>query len=310
MNQIKKYLLPISIGLLVVILLSFSTISNYYVDLQWYKSQEQGGLFFKYFWLNLLPFVGGFLVALLFYWPVYIFNSRSLRLLFSEGLFSKSWGYLFAGIPFVAAFLFHGPSATPLSSSIPLFFYGAPSGLQDPILNTDVTFYMFSLPFYKALIHYFEILILALTAYSAAMFYLPVQAAGISGKLHYKDALIFRITILGSILGALFLAVLAVDFWLDSYEIIISGTSDTVAGGAYTDVNFTLYAYRALAVVSGLAALVVLFAWFRKSYKIAVISAGVVFAIYLVGVRIIPFFIQSFQVNPNKLALEEPFLQH
>ena len=210
MEQIKKYTLPIVIGIGLLLLLSFSTISNYYLDYQWYKSQKLGSLFFTYFWLNLLPFLGGFLLALLFYLPVYKFNTKSLRLLFSEGMFTKGWNYLFAAIPFVAAFLFHGPSAVTLSDSIPLFFYGSNAGVADPILGVDVSFYMFDLPFYKGIIHYFQILIIALVIYSAAMFYLPVQAAGISGKLHYKDALIFRITVLGSVLGALFLAVLAV----------------------------------------------------------------------------------------------------
>ncbi|MCB1169416.1 MAG: UPF0182 family protein [Leptospiraceae bacterium] len=310
MEQIKKYTLPIAIAAFLLVLLSFSTISNLYVDLQWFKSQQLGSLFFTYLWLDVLPFVLGFLVALLFYFPVYKFNTKSLRLLFSEGLFTKGWGYLFAAIPFGAAFLFHGPSAVTLSDSFPLFYYGSPAGVSDPILGVDISFYMFDLPFYKGLIHYFEILIIALFVYSAAMFYLPVQAAGISGKLHYKDALIFRITILGSILVALFLAVLAVDFWLDSYELITSGTSSTVAGAAYTDANFTLYAYRVLSVASAVAAVVAIFSLLRKSYKVAAITAGAIFALYLVGVRLVPFMIQSLQVNPNEFAMEEPYLKH
>lgn len=310
MEQIKKYTLPIIIVGALLLLLSFSTISNYYVDLQWFKSQDLGGLFFTYFWLNLLPFIFGLLIALIFYLPVYKFNAKSLRLLFSEGMFSKSWGYLFAAIPFGAAFMFHGPSALTLSDTFPLFFYGADAGISDPILGVDISFYMFDLPFYKGIIHYFQILIIALLIYSAAMFYLPVQAAGISGKLHYKDALVFRITILGSILGALFLAILAVDFWLDSYELITSGTSSTVAGAAYTDANFTLYAYRLLSIVSAVAALVVVLSLLKKSYKIAAVTAASVFALYLVGVRLVPFLIQSLQVNPNEFAMEEPYIKH
>ncbi|HBS03350.1 MAG TPA: UPF0182 family protein [Leptospiraceae bacterium] len=310
MEKLKKFTLPLALGAGLLIILSFSTISNQYLDLQWFKSQKLGGLYFTYLWLNLLPFIGGFALSLLFYLPVYKFNTKSLRLLFSEGMFTKGWNYLFAAIPFGAAFLFHGPSAVTLSDSIPLFFYGSDAGIVDPVLGVDVSFYMFDLPFYKGIIHYFEILIIALAVYSAAMFYLPVQAAGISGKLHYKDALIFRITVLGSILGTLFLSVLAIDFWLDSYELITSGTSSTVAGAAYTDANFTLYGYRVLAVVAGLAALVTLFALFRKSYKTAAIAVVSVFVLYLVGIRLVPFLIQSLQVNPNEFAMEQEYIEH
>lgn len=181
-----------------------------------------------------------------------------------------------------------------------LFLNGGPFGTKDPHFGRDIGFYVFDLPFWRllqgwAVISLVGILLLTLGAYAA-------------GALRWQFRLTAPVRAHLSVLGAALLAVIAVGYQLDIFDLSFStrGMGAGLVGASYTDLNAQQPALVALTIVAGLAAVLVLAnTWFRTLWLIGLSVAGW-FALSLIVGGIIPAAVQALQVSPNELALERP----
>ena len=109
-------------------------------------------------------------------------------------------------------------------------------------------------------------------------------------------------------MGRSLLLLVAWQYRLDAYDLVYSQRGP-VYGGTYTDINAQLPAYNLLALVTLVAAvLLVVVAAIGRGWKAI---AGVVAAWVIVAVvagSIYPGFVQRFQVAPNELTLEKPYI--
>jgi uncharacterized membrane protein (UPF0182 family) len=181
-----------------------------------------------------------------------------------------------------------------------LFLNGGDFGATDPHFGRDIGFYVFGLPFWRflqgwAVVSLVAILLLTLGAYAA-------------GALRWQFRLTAPVRAHLSVLGAVLLAVIAVGYQLDIFDLSFStrGMGAELVGASYTDLNAQQPAYVVLTIVAGLAAVLVLAnTWFRTLWLIGLSVAGW-FALSIVVGGLIPAAVQALQVSPNELAVEKP----
>jgi uncharacterized membrane protein (UPF0182 family) len=110
-----------------------------------------------------------------------------------------------------------------------------------------------------------------------------------------------------AVLVSLFLVSLSYSFVLDRYGLLYS-EHGVLYGASYTDVHVRLVMLVVMAVLAIAAAIVVSLFAARGSLLIPLITLVVLAAVNILGLRVYPSAIQSFQVSPNESVLEQPYL--
>ena len=183
------------------------------------------------------------------------------------------------------------------------FLDRAPFGWSDPVLGHDAQVYVFVLPILGQLKAY----VIAMAVFGA------IGAAAtyfISGAIGWQYARITRAatTHLAALVAMLLIAV-ALGYWLDRYDLLLSSRG-TVFGAGYVDVHVRLPVFAFMAGASVVAAVVVLAAGIRMKPKVAGVAVGLLVAVHFIAVWSYPTFQQRFDVDPNELEREMPYLEH
>src|SRR2546426_1023373 len=109
--------------------------------------------------------------------------------------------------------------------------------------------------------------------------------------------------------GALALALKAVGFWLDRFELVFSPRG-IVFGASYTDIHASLPALGVLTVVSAVAAAACLAQIARPGLRLVAGGLIVLGLVWVIALGIYPALLQRFRVTPNELVAERPFIEH
>lgn len=185
------------------------------------------------------------------------------------------------------------------------FLHALPFGQKDPIFGLDLGFYFFRLPVYRFLVSWltswlFLTLILVTTGYALGL--LPLLHHGVW-------AIPRRVWNHLLALGGSLLLLRGVGFWLDGYDLLYSRRG-AIFGATYTDLHATLPALRLLALSSVIIA-ALLFASIRlRTLRLALGMVAAFAVLWLVGLGIVPTLVQQFQVVPNELTVEMPYIRN
>jgi len=180
-----------------------------------------------------------------------------------------------------------------------------PFGTTDPLFGRDIAFFVFELPLWRFLYGGALTLVIGTLLLSVATYVLlrslvltaqgPRLAAG--ARTHLLA------------LGALLLLLRALGFWLDRYELVYSPRG-VVFGASYTDVHATLPVLGALTALALLCAGACLFQVTRPGWGFLVAGLVVLGVAWAGGLGIWPALLQRFQVTPNELVAERPYIEH
>ena len=180
-----------------------------------------------------------------------------------------------------------------------------PFGTTDPLFGQDLSFFVFRLPLWRFLYGGAMTLVIGTLLLSVATYVLlrslvltaqgPRLAAGA------------RTHLLG--LGAVLLLLRALGFWLDRYELVFSPRG-VVFGASYTDVHATLPALGALTALALLCAVACVFQITRPGWGFLVAGLVVLGVVWAGGLGIWPSLLQRFQVTPNELVAERPYIEN
>jgi uncharacterized membrane protein (UPF0182 family) len=187
-----------------------------------------------------------------------------------------------------------------------LYYLNAvPFGRPDPVLQRDVSFYLFSLP----LLEYLQ---------GLALFVVLLSAAGVLGAHVMAGNLAFepvhgffasrsaRIHV--AALAAALLIVLAFGAWLRIPQ-LLTAPSGVITGASYVDVHARMPAFRLLVVAALIgAALAVYQTISRRLWPI--FAAVALYAVVAIGGSVYSSVIQRFIVAPNEQVQETPYIQH
>ncbi|MFN3650348.1 MAG: UPF0182 family protein [Armatimonadota bacterium] len=303
------------LGILAVALLFGPALLGFWVDWLWFGELGQQGVFWTLFrtrWLLGL----GFGVAL----AGFTYLNVALAQRFSPALRPRAgaqeWqvaagrmareglNLLLIGGSLALGFLGGTVAATQWESWI-RFVNPQRLGVADPVLNTDVGFYLFRYPFLEFLDGWlFMTLILVLLA-TAAVYAAHGAIGTFQGRLYVDNPVRAHLSVL---LGLTMLSK-AWDFWLDRYGLLLN-PSGLFYGATYTDVHARLPALNILMVVAVVAAVgFFLNARLRVLWLPGLAVTLMVVAGLTVG-GLYPSLVQQLYVVPNQQGRERPFIRH
>ncbi|MHB8169088.1 MAG: UPF0182 family membrane protein [Thermoleophilia bacterium] len=185
------------------------------------------------------------------------------------------------------------------------FLDRAPFGINDPVFGHDVGFYVFALPFLRTLQSYvWWTLILTFLATAGMHFF----DYAINWE---KDRLRFAPHVKGhlSVLLGLIMFTLGAGYLLKGYTLMFSPRG-VVFGASYTDVHAQLPVYKFLFATALLAGLLFLINTYFRGWKLPIAAIGIIVLTAIFAGAVYPFVVQQYEVSPNELAKEAPYIKN
>src|SRR6266446_4758678 len=185
------------------------------------------------------------------------------------------------------------------------YFNATPFGTTDPLFGHDLAVFVFVLPFWRLLHGWASTLVVATIVLTLAVYVL--QRSLVLTTRGPRLAAGARTHLLA--LGALALALTAVGFWLDRFELVFSPRG-IVFGASYTDIHASLPALGVLTVVGAVAAVACLAQIARPGLRLVAGGLIVLGLVWVIALGIYPALLERFSVTPNELVAERPFIEH
>jgi len=281
---------------------------SFWGDKLWYDSLGFG----QRFWIEIgtkagLIVAGVILAGLL----VYLFTTTIDR----ANLF-------FRYLALVIALIFGGIWGHSNWEVILKYIHSLDSGITEPILNLDASFYMFSLPFYKEILSFFiVVLIISIAALLLSLY----SQDGQQGQVTLEDMNLQGVKIGRSlvIIGSIFFIILGIQKFVARYDLLFSDWG-AVNGPGWTDVHVRMPGYTISAIITLLAGLIFVLPAIRrrlinylKRFKMEYYNLvpalfgglfGIILVVWLLFLAIIPGGFQQLVVEPNEISLEKPYI--
>ncbi|MCB1023736.1 MAG: UPF0182 family protein, partial [Acidobacteria bacterium] len=184
--------------------------------------------------------------------------------------------------------------------AIGLFLNQHIDAATDPIFKKSISFYLFSFPVYELLSDWLfnlSVVILIGSVIYSVLTFVPKDEAG--RKTRYKVT---------SLAFAFLMLTVAWGFYLDRYSYLWLD-HQTVTGVTYSEYYYVLPGLFILFVtLLGSAVLAALNAFIMQRLRFLIAGAVLPILVLIVGVVLIPGYVQSFIVKPNELDRETPFI--
>lgn len=186
-----------------------------------------------------------------------------------------------------------------------LYLNSIDTKVTDPILNKDLSFYLFQFPLIESIKGFIGFTLITTTLIVALNYLLRGGIMFSSGFFSIEKRVKNHI---GLLIG-LSMVLLGVSFYIDLFKLMLS-SSGVASGPGYTDINAKLIALKVLAFLTPIAGLVFLVGLFRNSLKLITLPFFTVASIYIIGILVYPPLLQKLKVAPNELVLETPYIEH
>jgi uncharacterized protein len=296
------WIVGIALALLLLFLLKpFATL---YTDYLWFRALGYGGVFGTRFAAQIWSF---WLFAIVF-WAIGTANVlvalQSGRRLSSIGirqrLITRPSTLLALLVVFFLGLLFGQIAAGQWQTSL-AYLNQKPFHVQDPIWHQDVSFYVFTLPFYRFLWGWLLGVVILMLLIVGGLY---ASRSGFQ-NLAFPPRAIKHL----SLLGAGFALLLAVHYRLDLFERLLSARG-FVFGVGFADVAVRFPAYWFMV---GLMVAITIALLLNVRYARPIVLGGAV-AVWLAAafltLVIIPGLVQSFVVAPSELSRETPYIKN
>ncbi|MEO1691339.1 MAG: UPF0182 family protein [Cyanobacteria bacterium J06631_6] len=252
------------------------------------------------------------------YWlALRLTGDRRFRFLESsefEPYTNKIANYLIALAIFIVAF-----AVANLSSAawelFPKFINATEFERVDPIFGQDLGFYLFRLPLLDNLENWWLSLLVAALVLSILVYIFKGilrfdwQWKNLILEENWRKLITKPIKVHLSLLLAAIALDIAVDFWLERYELLYSAQG-VVWGADYTDTHARLFAFWVMIVASILLGIWLITATWSNSLLRPLYGVGAYVLILVVVNGTYPELQQRFVVEPNELAKETPYIEH
>ncbi len=178
-----------------------------------------------------------------------------------------------------------------------------PFGIRDPLFDQDVAFYVFRLPLWTSLYGWLMgVLFLSGLATVAVYFCtrgIQVSPGAVSISRGARGHLLA--------LAALLLVLKAAGYRLAMFDLLFSERG-VAFGAGYSDVHAQLPVLKALVVLAGLVAVLCLVTIRLRSWRPLLWSGAALVGVAILGGVAYPGLIQRYQVSPNEIVKEKPYI--
>lgn len=300
---------------LLLLLMGARAAAQFYTELLWFESLEQLSVFWTRFGIHVVArSVAGILAAALVLLNLWL----ALRH-FGSVFIRRRYGNLEIAEQVPRKYIWAGMAVTAVLTGLwlsSLKFGGGGSllvaawwnrvewGVVDPFFQRDVAFYVFSLPFFHQVLDYllmigFTVLVLVVIGY-----YMVGVVRLAENRVEINETARLHLVVL----GAVFLLVLAVRFWLGRYSLMLDGNG--IAGSlGYTDVIARIPAYRLIAILAAVLAGSLIYGAWRRNWVPPMAAGATLIIGAIAAMSVFPSIIQRFRVDPNQLARESTYIQ-
>lgn len=213
--------------------------------------------------------------------------------------------FLFLLASLIISFLFTSYTGN-LWLEVRQFFQASSFNISEPIFGQDASFYVFALPFLRALYTFLQSMVM-LTILAVGVIYFminpPVQVGRRIILLPYRGQAHL------SLLLALSFLLKAGDYRLQMYELLFSPRGVTFGPG-YADLNANLPVLWVLLFMAVAVAMLLVLNAVRRNNRLVFAGIAVLVFTSIGAGSIYPSLVQQFRVDPNEFVFERPFLEH
>jgi len=302
----------------VLLLLSFSRIVSIYISALWFGSLGYSAVYWYIFKVKLALFIGSAIItaallsatfllfqklfgALAFEKRTIILNNQPFQ--FSPAKIIRPLGWIIAAL----FGLIFGFSLKEHWRQFALYWNQPVTNISDPIFGKSLGFYLFSLPLYDLISSWLLgvtfIILCAAIAYSL----LGLPQTVLKPSVRWSSGAAFR-GVCCSL--ALFLMALSWRTYLSRFPFLWDD-HPVFSGVTYTEAHYTLPALLILCVVLIIAAIVLIVNAFSvRRFSLLLIALALPVATYVIGIVLVPSYVQSFIVKPNELDRETPYISY
>lgn len=302
----------------ILLLFSLSRIISIYISALWFGSLGFSSVYWYIFKLKIALFIGAaVLTALLLsatfllfqrLFGAYAFEKRTIILnnqpfQFSPAKFIRPLGWIIAAFFGIA----YGLQLKEHWRQFALYWHQPSTNIYDPIFGKPLGFYLFSLPLYNLLSSWlfgvtFVILVAALL-YSL----LGLPQTVLKPSVRWSSGAAFRGVCCAL---ALFLLVVSWQTYLSRFPLLWDDHA-IFSGVTYTEAHYTLPALVIVCFTLIIAAIILLVnAFAKRRFSLLLIAIALPVAAYVIGVVLVPSYIQNFIVKPNEIDRETPYISH
>jgi uncharacterized membrane protein (UPF0182 family) len=303
----------IAAALLALFVLSQST--DWLVEWLWMRSLGYEGVFLRLLGVKLLLFAAALAVSFFYLWGNLALAGRKVLAMYGASAGQGLRMYTPAGKEIRISPWWLRAAPVVVAAVIALSFgglfyeqwdtwfrfrHGGGFGLSDPIFGRDVGFYLFRYPFY-------ELLQGALTGLTFLALGISALAYVLSGafRLGGNRAVLRHL----AVMFLVFIAAWGWGYYLDRFGLLFS-TRGVAYGAGYTDVNVVrIGLWVMLFATVGLAAAALATVFLRR-FVLAGWAGGAYVGLIVIVLVLLPSIIQQFEVKPNELVLETPYIEH
>lgn len=274
---------------------------------------ELGENYLPIFWRNIaymsITFIVNFLVLFIL---IYLTNRKiknGLKPFFDEEK-RKMPKILNKSLAFILSILVSGLTTSVLLDKVMLCFNSAGFGINDPIMNYDIGYFVFQKPFIEFILLYAMGIVVGLTIYAALYYIIAINHYfdGVNRETLRKSPLIkqalVNLRVLAVLLG-IFIIIWTQNIGTQKFMTL---EQDSIAyslyGAGVADTTIQLWEYRILAVVIIISIFIAVKYIKLKQTKKILLSLMAV-PIYMISMFLVLFAFQAFFVNSNELDKEK-----
>ena len=294
------------VGFILAVLLLVGGAKELYIDYLWFQSVGYTHIFQITLGARLALFAGGAA-------GVFVFLAGNLLLARSlaprpaltvEGtdlsLAGRMMTLLIIGASLLLAFIF-GASLSNEWQRIFTALDATPFGQTDPVFGEEVSFYIFALPM-QQLLQKWALGVVIATLIGVLILYALALTFG--GRLAPRRTIKAHV----SLLGAVVLALLAVQYWLSRYDLLLD-PSGVVFGPGYTDVAVKLQVRTLLALVTAVTSALLVLNISLRGVLLPAVGVATMAGVLVLGGGYAEL-VQRLQVKPNELSRERPYIEN
>ena len=291
-----KIFLALGVALALFIVASIS--KGFYTEWLWFSSLGYGEAYTTILEARLFIFLAAAVIFFLLFFGNVLLVTQLLTKIQAHSLL---WGIV--GLVAAVLSIIFGIVAQGNWDVVLRLFNGQPFGITDPVFHKEASFYIFSLPFFH-FVRWWLTSTLIVTLIGSAAVYIYRYFTQRSKFDLVGTSLVH--------LGGLTIAILGLfawGYWLGIWELVFSERG-AVFGASYADIHAKLPALWILMATVLACITMLLTSMLRQKLRWALYGIGtwIVAAVVIGGIY--PSLIQRFQVEPNELALEKPYIEY
>ena len=306
--------------LILLLIVCFSSI-NIIIDYQWFNELGYISIYFTKIVAILKLMVPTFIIvflALALYYKSLAPNIKKLsKVVDIDKSSDKKKFKIFLGIDALISLIFSFGFSRIYWYKILEFKNSTSFGINDPLYNKDISFFVFKLPLIKSLCSSAFSLLILLVAGTLIVYLLLTAKDKVSSYVGSEGHTVhgFREVTSGltkfagrqlAIITSFVMILVSLTYMIKAWELSYSPRG-AVFGASYTDVTVSLKFYKVIAIASIIFAVVIFFSIMLKKFK-PIVFCVIIIGVLIIGDGVAAVLTQQFIVNSNEKTLEAPYI--